>query len=505
MLISLPVFLTILLVISILWTWTKLIKSNKSSSNPPPGPWKLPFIGNLHQLVHPLPHHRLRDLAKKFGPVMQLQVGEVSTVIISSSEAAKEVLKTHEINFVERPHLVAASVLFYNRKDIAFAPYGEYWRQLRKISILELLSAKRVRSFKSIREEEVSNFITSIYSKEGSPINLSRMIFSLGNGIIARTSIGKKCKNQEAFLPIVAELTEALGGFNMIDIFPSSKFIYMVSRVRSRLERMHREADEILESIISERRANSALASKMDKNEEDDLLGVLLNLQDHGNLEFQLTTIAIKAIILEMFTGGGDTSSTALEWAMSELVKNPRVMEKAQKEVRQVFNDIGTIPDEASLHDLKFLKLVIKETLRLHPSAPLIPRECGKSCNVINGYDIHVKSKVLINAWAIGRDPNYWNEPERFYPERFINVSTDFKGSDFEFIPFGAGKRMCPGMLFAIANIEFPLAQMLYHFDWKPADGLKPEDLDMTESLGGTVKRKRDLKLIPISYRSLVG
>ncbi|KAI5571738.1 hypothetical protein BDE02_11G114600 [Populus trichocarpa] len=331
------------------------------------------------------------------------------------------------------------------------------------------------------------------------------MIFSLENGITARTSIGNKCKNQEAFLPIVDELTEALGGFNMIDIFPSSKFIYMVSRVRSRLERMHREADEILESIISERRANSALASKMDKNEEDDLLGVLLNLQDHGNLEFQLTTSAIKAIILGMFSGGGDTSSTALEWAMSELVKNPRVMEKAQKEVRQVFNDIGTIPDEASLHDLKFLKLVIKETLRLHPSAPLIPRECGKSCNVINGYDIHVKSKVLINAWAIGRDPNYWNEPERFYPERFINVSTDFKGSDFEFIPFGAGKRMCPGMLFAIANIEFPLAHMLYHFDWKPADGLEPENLDMTESLGASVKRKRDLNLIPIPYRSLVG
>ncbi|KAL9345926.1 hypothetical protein Peur_060779 [Populus x canadensis] len=505
MLISLPVFLTILLVISILWTWTKLIKSNKSSSNPPPGPWKLPFIGNLHQLVHPLPHHRLRDLAKKFGPVMQLQVGEVSTVIISSSEAAKEVMKTQEINFVERPHLLAASVLFYNRKDIAFAPYGEYWRQLRKISILELLSAKRVRSFKSIREEEVSNFIASIYSKEGSPINLSRMIFSLENGITARTSIGKQCKNHEGFLPIVGELGEALAGFHMIDIFPSSKFLYMVSRVRSRLERMHREADEILESIISERRANSASASKMGKNEEDDLLGVLLNLQDHGNLEFQLTTSTIKAIILEMFSGGGDTSSTALEWAMSELIKNPRVMEKAQKEVRQVFNDLGTTPDEASLHDLKFLKLIIKETLRLHPSAPLIPRECGKSCNVINGYDIHVKSKVLINVWAIGRDPNYWNEPERFYPERFINVSTDFKGTDFEFIPFGAGKRMCPGMLFATANIEFALAQMLYHFDWKPADGLEPENLDMTESFGGAVKRKRDLNLIPIPYRSLVG
>ncbi|KAJ6724359.1 CYTOCHROME P450 71D10 [Salix viminalis] len=400
---SFPVLITILLFISIFWTRTKLIRSNESSPNPPPGPWKLPFIGNIHQLLHPLFHHRLRDLAKKFGPVMQLQIGEVPTVIISSSEAAKEVMKTHEINFVDRPHLLVASILLYNRKGFVFAPYGDYWRELRKISILELLSAKRVRSFKSIREEEVSDFIGSIYAKEGSPINLSRMIFSLGNGIIARASIGKKCKTQEAFLPVLDELSQALGGLNMADVFPSSRFFRMVSRVRSRLERMHREADEMLDSIISERRANSGLASKMAKNEAEDLLGVLLNLQEHGNPESQLTTSSIKATILEMFSGGGDTSSTALEWAMSNPIKNPRVMKKAQKEVRQVFDDIGTVPDETNLQDLKFLKLVIKETLRLHPSLAVIPRECRKRCEV-HGYDIDVKSRVLINAWAIGRD-----------------------------------------------------------------------------------------------------
>lgn len=295
---SFPVLITILLFISIFWARTKLSGSNESSPNPPPGPWKLPFIGNLHQLLHPLFHHRLRDLAKKFGPVMQLQIGEVSTVIISSPEAAKEVLKTQDINFVDRPQLLVASILFYNSKGFGFAPYGDDWRELRKNSVLGMLSAKRVRSFKSIREEEVSDFIGSIRAKEGSPINLSRMIFSLGNGIIARVSIGKKCKTQEAFLPIVDELMQALGGLNMADAFPSSRLIHMVSRVRSRLERMHREADEILDSIISERRANSGLATKMGKNEAEDLLGVLLNLQDHGNPESQLTTSSIKAIIL---------------------------------------------------------------------------------------------------------------------------------------------------------------------------------------------------------------
>ncbi|KAJ6724356.1 CYTOCHROME P450 71B11-RELATED [Salix viminalis] len=241
---SFPVLITILLFISIFWARTKLIRSNESSPNPPPGPWKLPFIGNLHQLLHPLFHHRLRDLAKKFGPVMQLQIGEVSTVIISSPEAAKEVLKTEDINFVDRPQLLVASILLYNSKGFGFAPYGDYWRELRKISILEMLSAKRVRSFKSIREEE------------------------------------------------------ALGGLKMADAFPSSRLIHMVSGVRSRLERMHRKADEILDSIISERRANFGLASKMGKNEAEDLLGVLLNLHDHGNPESQLTTSSIKAIIL---------------------------------------------------------------------------------------------------------------------------------------------------------------------------------------------------------------
>ncbi|TKY69135.1 steroid 17alpha-monooxygenase or 17alpha-hydroxyprogesterone aldolase [Spatholobus suberectus] len=200
----------------------------------------------------------------------------------------------------------------------------------------------------------------------------------------------------------------------------------------------------------------------------------------------------------DIFGAGGETSSTTINWAMAEMIRDPRVMKKAQVEVREVYMTKGMV-DEISIDELKYLKLVVKETLRLHPPSPLlIPRECGQACE-IDGYHIPVKSRVLVNAWAIGRDPNYWTEPERFYPERFIDSSINYKGSNFEYIPFGAGRRICPGSTFGLINVELALAFLLFHFDWMLPNGMKSEDLDMTEQFGVTVRRKDDLYLIPIT------
>lgn len=198
---------------------------------------------------------------------------------------------------------------------------------------------------------------------------------------------------------------------------------------------------------------------------------------------------------------GGETSSTVIEWAMLEMLKNPKIMEEAQAEVRRVFGSKGNVEETKDLDELKFLASVIKETLRLHPPVVLIPRESKESC-VIDGYEIPAKTKFIVNAWAIGRDPKYWTEPERFQPERFLEStnSVDFKGSDFQFIPFGAGRRMCPGIWFALADVKLPLGQLLFHFDWKLPNGISRENLDMSESFGLTVRRKGDLYLIPIPY-----
>jgi cytochrome P450 len=201
-----------------------------------------------------------------------------------------------------------------------------------------------------------------------------------------------------------------------------------------------------------------------------------------------------------MFVGGTESSSEVVLWAMSEMVKNPMVMEEAQVEVRRVFDKKGYV-DETELHQLIYLKSVIKETMRLHPSLPLlIPRESRERCQ-LNEFDIPAKTRVIVNAWAIARDPRYWVDAESFKPERFLNSPIDFKGTDFEYIPFGAGRRMCPGIAFALPNIELPLAQLLYHFDWKLPNGMKNEELDMTESFGLAVGRKHDLRLIPFIRR----
>ncbi|XWS09699.1 hypothetical protein CRYUN_Cryun39dG0011600 [Craigia yunnanensis] len=496
--ILLSFFLLLLIVVKVVKTVTTLDSNIKM----PPGPWKLPFIGNLHQLVGSLPHHILRDLANQHGPLMHLQLGEISTIVVSSPEIAKEVLVTQGITFAQRPYLLASAMVTYDCKDIAMAPYGNYWRQVRKICTVELLTAKRVHSFQSIREEEVSALVKSISSNEGLPINLSNHIFSLTYGITSRAAFGNKYKDQETYASIVEEITKLASGFDITDIYPSFRVLHLISGISQKLGTLQQKSDKILQGIINEHRERLETGKKGEGEAKEDLITVLLKIQQLGDLEFPLTDNDIKAVIWDIFSGGSETSSTIVDWALTEMLKNPRVLKKAQNEVRQVCYGKGDV-DEASIHELKYLTSVIKETLRLHPSFPLlIPRESQENCE-INGYQVPVKTKVIINAWAMGRDPEYWPEPETFYPERFLNSSTDFKGNDFEYIPFGAGRRMCPGILFALPNIELPLAKLLYHFDWKLPNGMRQEDLDMTEAFGATVRRKDDLILIPTTHSRL--
>ncbi|WCJ26027.1 cytochrome P450 family 71 subfamily B polypeptide 13 [Euphorbia peplus] len=478
--------------------------STKKPKNLPPGPWKLPIFGNIHNLFGSLPHQSLYKLSKKYGPLMHLQLGQVNTVVISSPETAKQALKTHDIIFSNRPFSLAADIISYKSSDLVYAPYGDYWRQLRKICILELLSVKRVQSFRSIREEEMLNILRLISGSE--VINFTQMLYKYMFSVISRAAFGKVKKEHEAFFPYIKEIMELAAGFSLADLYPKFKFMQRIGGLKGKMERIHHQADNILEAIIEDHRAKK---SQIDNDQmvgddrDDDLVDVLLKLQDEGKLEFDLTIDNIKAVILDVFVAGLETSSTTMEWAMAELMKNPRVMEQAQAQVRKVFGRKGYV-EEGGLDELSYLKLVIKESLRLHPPFPLLlPRESREECD-INGYKIPTNTNVLVNAWAIGRDPNCWEQAEEFIPERFSNGTIDYKGVNFEFIPFGAGRRICPGMNFGIVNVELPLANLLYHFDWKLQDEMKPQDLHMNEAYGIAVKRENDLKLIPIISHPLV-
>ncbi|XVF71517.1 hypothetical protein PTKIN_Ptkin12aG0044100 [Pterospermum kingtungense] len=209
-----PSFSTLLLTFFLLMV-VKVLKRSKlehPKAKLPPRPRKLPLIGNMHELISSLPHHTLREMAKKHGPLMHLQLGEVPTIVISSPKIAKEVLKDHDITFSQRPSLLSTTIMSYN-EGIVFSPYGSYWKQWRRISMMELLSPSRVQSFRSIREQEVSSLIKALALNKGSPTNLSEKIFSMTYGKTSRAALGDKFKGQEEFIRIMTETIKLSGGF----------------------------------------------------------------------------------------------------------------------------------------------------------------------------------------------------------------------------------------------------------------------------------------------------
>lgn len=200
-----------------------------------------------------------------------------------------------------------------------------------------------------------------------------------------------------------------------------------------------------------------------------------------------------------MYLGGADTTATTLEWVMAELVKNPNLLKRAQQEVRTVVGKKSKI-DANDIEKMEFVKCVIKESMRLRATIPLlVGRETTESVKM-GGYEIPANTRVYVNIWAIQRDPEYWDKPEEFIPERFMNNSVDFKGQHFQFIPFGAGRRGCPGMSFGVAVVEFVTANLLYWFDWKLPAGITEDKLDMTEASGFNIHRKVHLHLVPTLY-----
>ncbi|KAL1552068.1 desmethyl-deoxy-podophyllotoxin synthase-like [Salvia divinorum] len=473
-----------------------LFRTSKSNTSLPPAPRKLPIIGNLHLLAHSAPTHQtLANLATEHGPLMHLKLGEVDAVVVSSPENAKQIFKTNDVVFASRPSLLATEINCYGNTDIAFSPYGDYWRQLRKICTLRLLTARRVQSFRPIREAEVSDLCKSVAMRENSTINLTKMVRTTNRNVMIMAAFGRKRGEAAELRDMIEEAHGFFTFFNVVDVFPTLKFLRLFSGMKRKIEEHHRRLDRITGSIIEDRRRRDGGGG-----DDGDFLGVLLNLQCDGSLEIPLTTDNIKAVLLDGV--GIESSTTTVDWAMAEMLKNPRVLNKAQDEVRGVFDGQNYV-DESRFDELNYLKLIIKESLRLHTPGPLLlPRQSRETC-VIGKYQIPAKTWVLINAWAIGRDPEHWEDAETFKPERFLENSVDFNGSALEYIPFGAGRRICPGVGFGIANVELELAMLLYHFDWILPHGKEPQELDMMEGSGLSARRKYSLNVIPVVRRPL--
>ncbi|XP_030449480.1 cytochrome P450 71B10-like [Syzygium oleosum] len=468
--------------------------------NLPPGPPPLPIIGNLHQLGH-LPHQSLWKLSRQYGPVMLVHLGGIPTVVVSSPAAAREVLKTHDLNCCSRPRLVGTGRLSYDYLDIAFVEYGDYWRELRKLCVLELFSAKRAQSFRFVREEEVGSMIDSIAksAESGTPVNMSEKFMALTANVTCRVAFGKVFQGTEfdngRLMHMIHEALAMLGSFSVSDFFP--RFGWIMDRftgLHSRLEQSFHNLDTFYQQVIDEHRGVNK-----SNEEEEDIVDLLLKMErDQTELAgVRFKEDNIKAILMDIFLAGVDTAALIMDWTMAELAKNPKVMRKAREEIRSCIGNKKQVVED-DLHELKYLKLVLKEAMRLHPpSVLLIPRETMGHFKLF-GYDVDPKTRVQVNVWGMGRDPGLWEGPEEFVPERFEDSPIDYKGNHFELLAFGAGRRGCPAISMGMGVVELALANVLHSFDWELPEGMKEGDVSMEEGAGLTVFKKVPLTLLPV-------
>ncbi|XP_020599077.1 cytochrome P450 71A1-like [Phalaenopsis equestris] len=473
--------------------------SNKDSRIPsPPG---LPLIGNLHQLG-PIPHLALHKLSKEHGPLMLLRFGTVRVLVVSSPKVIEELIRTNDLTFASRPLGKILNVLSYNQSDIGFSQYGESWRQMRRLGTTYLLSSHRVKSFISDRKEEVSLLLEKV-AKEASRGNgvicMPEILSSFVTSVICRVVIGPSVSEEEKkrFFKLAHDTLTLISMFYVEDFFPKLGWLDVLRGVNERVKNHEKNWDNILEQIIKDHCNNSKEANGKNTTY---LIDALFELQNNFSKGFALTRNHIKGLLLNLITAGSDTSSVTLDWCMAELIRNPEVMMKLKSEIKRVANGADMISEE-QLGEMSYLQAFIKEVLRVHPPSPLlVPRESFQECQIL-GYKIPKNTRLLVNAWAFGRDELYWEAPEKFMPERFLNNSIDYIGKDFHYMPFGFGRRICPGMQFAKVMIELVLANLLLRFDWSLPRGITAEDLNMDDDGAIVAARKEKLELVPVATK----
>nr|CAB3460985.1 unnamed protein product [Digitaria exilis] len=465
-------------------------QNNKTCQKLPPSPPGLPIIGNMHQLGRGHHHRKLQALARQHGDIFLLRLGSVPALVVSSAPMAEEVLKNQDHVFCGRPQQHTARGLLYDCRDVGFSPYGERWRQLRRIAVVNLLSAKRVDSLRVLRDEEVASLVARIRAAAGAmedgsgrgklrAVNMSELVVSLTYTVISRAAFGNKLGGMDPGVvrALMEEVTGLLETVAASDMFPRLWWVDWAMGLDARIKRTAGKLDSMLEGALQEHEKRPG-----NGDEDADLLDDLLALVTEGGEKLNLDRIDMKGLILDLFIGGTDTTSKTIEWAMAYLIKNPREMAKVQEEVRQVAGPQGVL--EEHLGRMSRLQAALKEAMRLHPPVPLlIPRETIKDTK-LHGYHIPAKTRVIINAWAIGRDRKSWQNPEEFLPERFVHNAIDYNGKDFRFIPFSAGRRGCPGIAFATRLAELALANLMYHFDWELPEGQDVESFEVVESSG---------------------
>ncbi|KAL8132288.1 hypothetical protein AgCh_007964 [Apium graveolens] len=487
-----------------------LLKCKKATDsmarNIPPGPPAWPIFGNIFYLLGTMPHQKLYNLRPKYGPVIWLKLGSVNTMVIQSANAAADFFKNHDLPYANRVVPDAMTAWSFDQASLGFAPYGAYWRMLRKIFSTELLVQRRLNDSTVIREKFIDRLVDWIEEEAAaSPglggsgeVELPHLLFLMalnlvGNLILSRDLFDLKSKEGQEFFNAMNNVMVWAGKPNVADFWPFLKWLDP-QRIKKNMVKDMGIAVNLAASFVKERSRQNISDSK---NANKDFLDMLLEFKGDGKeWHDKISDHNISIIILEMFFGGSETTSSTIEWVLAELLRSPETMKKVKEELHRVIGPNKKIK-ESDIDKLSYLQAVVKETLRLHPALPLLlPRYSTKDTNYM-GYLIPKGTQVFVNAWAIGRDPDVWEDPSSFKPERFLDSTIEYNGQNFEMIPFGSGRRICMGLDLAHRILHLCLATLLWSFDWQLDISSTPETMDMRERMGITLRKLVPLRAIP--------
>nr|SBO16027.1 PREDICTED: isoflavone synthase [Lupinus angustifolius] len=481
-------------------------KSKHSFPYPPSPKLRLPFVGHLHLLKLPL-HHSLISLSKQYGPLYSLYFGSMPTIVVSTPQLFKLFLQTHEASsFNTRFQTSAIKRLTYGN-SVAMVPFGPYWKFIRKLIMNELLNATTVNKLRPLRSREIHRVLKVLAnnSETRGVVNVTEELLKWTNNTISMMMLGEA----ELVKDIAREVLKIFGEYSLSDfIWPLKKL--KVGEYEKRIENIFNKFDPIIEKVtnkrqdIRERRKNGEVI----EGESVVFLDTLLEFAEDPNMEIKISRDQIKGLVVDFFSAGTDSTAVATEWALAELINNPKVLKKAQEELNEVVEK-DRLADELDIPNLPYIRAIVKETFRLHPPLPVVKRKCVQEC-VIDNYTIPEGALILFNVWAVGRDPKYWDNPSEFRPERFLeNVEgeqgIDVKGQHFQLLPFGSGRRMCPGVSLATSGISTLLATLIQCFELKPVDLqghiLNGDDaiVSMEERPGLSVPRAHNLMCVPFA------
>ncbi|KAF8013634.1 hypothetical protein BT93_I1482 [Corymbia citriodora subsp. variegata] len=494
--------LAVLLVIICLCTSLYRSKRrNKRGQTPLEAAGAWPLFGHLHLLgPNKLAHRILAAMADQYGPAFSIRLGIHRVLVVSNWEVAKECFTTNDGVFPTRPRLLSVKLMGYDHLMFGFAPYGPYWRGMRKLAVVELLSNHRLDLLKHVRDAETKLFVKGLYEKWLSngenpiTVKMEKIFGHVAINITVRMVAGKRYLSGDGGEEEEStRCRKALGDF------------FYLGRV-AEMKRTAKELDWVFGRWVEDHRKTRAV-TKVEDNEQDFIHFMLSAMElEEGKYSVQEADTIIKAtclplgndahsfILPSVILGGNDTTVLTLTWALSLLLNNPLSLKRAQDELDVQVGKHRQV-EESDIKNLTYLQAVVKETLRLYPVLPLsVQREAMEDC-IVAGFHVPAGTRLMVNLWKLLRDPRIWSCASEFQPERFLtdHAHVDVRGHSFEYIPFGSGRRMCPGVSFGLQVVQLILARLLHAFKLERVSG---SEVDMSESPGLTMPRATPLEVI---------